>query len=124
MTDQAGYDRLLWSCDLNLVRGRLLRAGPVGRAPLPVAHLPQDDEAHIAKLDDFLDHYLATLPADAAGGCAMPATPSTMARRSANSGPDGRSMPHTGSSMREPGHRSCSPRGSRHEVGEILESRI
>ena len=66
MTDQAGYDRLLWSCDLNLVRGKTPSCGPSGQGALPVAHLPQDDEAHIAKLDDFLDHYLATLPADAA----------------------------------------------------------
>ena len=67
MTDQAGYDRLLWSCDLNLVRGEdsFVRAQWAGR-PFLWHIYPQDDEAHIAKLDDFLDHYLATLPADAA----------------------------------------------------------
>lgn len=67
MTDQAGYDRLLWSCDLNLVRGEdsFVRAQWAAR-PFLWHIYPQDDEAHIAKLDDFLAHYLAALPADAA----------------------------------------------------------
>lgn len=66
MTDQAGYDRLLWSCDLNLVRGEdsFVRAQWAAR-PFLWHIYPQDDEAHIAKLDDFLAHYLAALPADA-----------------------------------------------------------
>ncbi|MEL3924516.1 elongation factor P maturation arginine rhamnosyltransferase EarP [Aeromonas enteropelogenes] len=65
MTDQAGYDRLLWSCDLNLVRGEdsFVRAQWAAR-PFLWHIYPQDDEAHIAKLDDFLDHYLADLPAE------------------------------------------------------------
>ena len=67
MTDQAGYDRLLWSCDLNLVRGEdsFVRAQWAAR-PFLWHIYPQDDEAHIAKLDDFLAHYLAALPAEAA----------------------------------------------------------
>ncbi|MEG0008475.1 MAG: elongation factor P maturation arginine rhamnosyltransferase EarP [Aeromonas sp.] len=67
MTDQAGYDRLLWSCDLNLIRGEdsFVRAQWAAR-PFLWHIYPQDDEAHIAKLDDFLDHYLASLPTDAA----------------------------------------------------------
>lgn len=67
MSDQAGYDRLLWSCDLNLVRGEdsFVRAQWAAR-PFLWHIYPQDDEAHIAKLDDFLAHYLAALPADAA----------------------------------------------------------
>lgn len=67
MTDQAGYDRLLWSCDLNLVRGEdsFVRAQWAAR-PFLWHIYPQDDEAHIAKLDDFLTHYLAALPADTA----------------------------------------------------------
>lgn len=67
MTDQAGYDQLLWSCDLNLVRGEdsFVRAQWAAR-PFLWHIYPQDDEAHIAKLDDFLDHYLASLPTDAA----------------------------------------------------------
>lgn len=65
MTSQAGYDRLLWSCDLNLVRGEdsFVRAQWAAR-PFLWHIYPQDDQAHIAKLDDFLDHYLAQLPAD------------------------------------------------------------
>ncbi|MGY3941650.1 elongation factor P maturation arginine rhamnosyltransferase EarP [Aeromonas tecta] len=67
MTDQAGYDRLLWSCDFNLVRGEdsFVRTQWAAR-PFLWHIYPQDDQAHIAKLDDFLDHYLAALPADAA----------------------------------------------------------
>ncbi len=67
MTDQAGYDRLLWSCDLNLVRGEdsFVRAQWAAR-PFLWHIYPQDDLAHIAKLDDFLDHYLADLPPQAA----------------------------------------------------------
>ena len=67
MTDQAGYDRLLWSCDLNLVRGEdsFVRAQWAAR-PFLWHIYPQEDLAHMAKLDDFLDHYLAELPADLA----------------------------------------------------------
>ena len=65
MTSQADYDRLLWSCDLNLVRGEdsFVRAQWAAR-PFLWHIYPQDDQAHIAKLDDFLDHYLEALPAD------------------------------------------------------------
>ena len=63
MTSQSGYDRLLWSCDLNLVRGEdsFVRAQWAAR-PFLWHIYPQDDQAHIAKLDDFLDHYLSSLP--------------------------------------------------------------
>ncbi|TWO72642.1 elongation factor P maturation arginine rhamnosyltransferase EarP [Caenimonas sedimenti] len=53
---QAGYDQLLWACDLNFVRGEdsLVRGLLAGR-PL-VWHLyPQADGAHLPKLDAFLD---------------------------------------------------------------------
>ncbi|PKQ73589.1 elongation factor P maturation arginine rhamnosyltransferase EarP [Aeromonas sobria] len=67
MTDQAGYDRLLWSCDLNLVRGEdsFVRAQWAAR-PFLWHIYPQEEQAHMIKLDGFLDHYLAALPADAA----------------------------------------------------------
>ncbi|MCH7374666.1 elongation factor P maturation arginine rhamnosyltransferase EarP [Aeromonas sp. MR19] len=67
MTDQAGYDRLLWSCDLNLVRGEdsFVRAQWAGR-PFLWHIYPQEEQAHMVKLDGFLDHYLADLPADTA----------------------------------------------------------
>jgi uncharacterized repeat protein (TIGR03837 family) len=63
MTSQADYDRLLWSCDLNLVRGEdsFVRAQWAAR-PFLWHIYPQDDQAHIAKLNDFLDHYLSSLP--------------------------------------------------------------
>ena len=53
---QEGFDELLWACDLNFVRGEdsLVRALWAGRAF--VWHIyPQDDQAHHAKLEAFLD---------------------------------------------------------------------
>ncbi|MGZ5184498.1 MAG: elongation factor P maturation arginine rhamnosyltransferase EarP [Caldimonas sp.] len=61
---QADYDRLLWSCDLNLVRGEdsLVRALWAG-APFLWQIYPQDDGAHAAKLQAFLDAFLRAAPA-------------------------------------------------------------
>ena len=57
---QPDYDRLLWACDLNFVRGedsfvRALWAG----APFVWQIYPQHDAAHAAKLQAFLDLMLA-----------------------------------------------------------------
>jgi hypothetical protein len=59
-TDQPGYDRLLWSCELNFVRGEdsLLRAIWAG-APFVWQIYPQHDGVHRAKLEAFLDAFLA-----------------------------------------------------------------
>lgn len=53
---QPQFDELLWSCKLNFVRGEdsLVRALWAGQ-PLVWHIYPQDDNAHIAKLDAFLD---------------------------------------------------------------------
>src|SRR5690606_10085730 len=53
--DQESFDRLLWSCDLNIVRGEdsLVRAIWAGR-PFLWHIYPQDQEAHLAKLDAWL----------------------------------------------------------------------
>ena len=53
---QRDYDRLLWSCDLNFVRGEdsFVRAQWAG-APFVWQIYPQHDAAHAAKLDAFLD---------------------------------------------------------------------
>lgn len=60
---QADYDRLLWSCDLNFVRGEdsFVRAQWAGR-PFVWQAYPQQEEAHFVKLDAFLQRYLAALP--------------------------------------------------------------
>jgi len=52
---QADYDRLLWACDLNFVRGEdsFARAQWAG-APFVWQLYPQHDQAHAAKLDAFL----------------------------------------------------------------------
>ena len=57
--NQPDYDRLLWSCDLNLVRGEdsLVRALWAGR-PFAWQIYPQHDGAHRAKLDAFIDQQL------------------------------------------------------------------
>lgn len=56
LVTQAEFDRLLWACDLNFVRGEdsLVRALWAGR-PFVWQLYPQDDAAHHAKLDAFLD---------------------------------------------------------------------
>ncbi len=53
---QMEYDELLWACDLNFVRGEdsLVRACLAG-IPFVWHIYPQDDYAHHAKLDAFLD---------------------------------------------------------------------
>ena len=55
-TDQNGFDEMLWACDLNCVRGEdsLVRAIWAGQ-PFVWHIYPQDDNAHHAKLEAFLD---------------------------------------------------------------------
>ena len=57
---QTDYDRLLWSADLNFVRGEdtPVRAIWAGR-PFVWQLYPQEDGAHMAKWRAFLDHWLA-----------------------------------------------------------------
>ncbi|TRX76819.1 elongation factor P maturation arginine rhamnosyltransferase EarP [Pseudomonas mangiferae] len=64
---QDDYDRLLWCCDLNAVRGEdsFLRAQWAGR-PLLWHIYPQADDAHWDKLDAFLARYDEALPAELA----------------------------------------------------------
>ncbi len=60
---QIDYDHLLWSCDLNFVRGEdsLVRAIWAGR-PFVWQIYPQTDAAHLTKLEAFLSLTLAGLP--------------------------------------------------------------
>lgn len=57
---QVNYDHLLWACDLNLVRGEdsFVRAQWAG-VPFVSQLYPQSDDAHLAKLEAFLDRHLA-----------------------------------------------------------------
>ncbi|WP_457428104.1 elongation factor P maturation arginine rhamnosyltransferase EarP [Roseateles sp. P5_E7] len=52
---QDDYDRLLWACDLNFVRGEdsFVRAQWAGK-PFVWQIYPQDDDAHHAKLEAFM----------------------------------------------------------------------
>lgn len=68
---QDDYDRLLWSCDLNLVRGEdsPVRALWAAR-PFVWQLYPQQDGAHEAKLEAFLDGHLQGTSDDLAAAIA------------------------------------------------------
>lgn len=61
---QDNYDQLLWLCDLNFVRGEdsFVRAQWAGK-PLIWHIYPQEENAHLLKLDAFLSHYCQELDA-------------------------------------------------------------
>ncbi|OLU31062.1 hypothetical protein BVH03_09235 [Pseudomonas sp. PA15(2017)] len=63
---QEQYDALLWCCDLNLVRGEdsFVRAQWAGR-PLVWHIYPQQDDAHLEKLDAFMALYCQGLSGEA-----------------------------------------------------------
>jgi uncharacterized repeat protein (TIGR03837 family) len=65
--DQDRYDRLLWACDFNLVRGEdsFIRAQWAAR-PLLWQIYPQQEGAHWPKLQAFLGLYCAGLPPEIA----------------------------------------------------------
>lgn len=65
---QDEYDRLLWTCDWNFVRGEdsLVRALWAG-VPLAWQIYPQAERAHMLKLDAFLEAWLDGLDAAPAG---------------------------------------------------------
>lgn len=64
---QAEYDAVLWACDINFVRGEdsFVRAQWAAK-PLVWHIYPQADNAHVAKLDAYLDVYGEVLGAPAA----------------------------------------------------------
>lgn len=57
---QLQYDQLLWICDINFVRGEdsFVRAQWAGK-PFVWHIYPQEEQAHLVKLDAFLDKLLA-----------------------------------------------------------------
>ncbi|RQO55369.1 elongation factor P maturation arginine rhamnosyltransferase EarP [Paucibacter sp. KBW04] len=64
---QDDFDRLLWACDLNFVRGEdsFVRAQWAGK-PFVWQIYSQDDGAHGPKLEAFMDLWLAQAPAELA----------------------------------------------------------
>ena len=68
--EQRRYDALLWACDLNFVRGEdsFVRAQWAER-PFVWHIYPQDEDAHLVKLDAFLERFGAGL--DAGSGSAL-----------------------------------------------------
>ena len=64
---QDDYDRLLWCCDFNIVRGEdsFVRAQWAG-APLLWHIYPQDGDTHLTKLEAFLELYSRGLSDDTA----------------------------------------------------------
>lgn len=65
--EQTEYDKLLWACDINFVRGEdsFVRAQWAAR-PFVWQIYPQADNAHQVKLNAFLDLYTAGMPPDMA----------------------------------------------------------
>lgn len=65
MTDQTGFDRLLWSCDFNIVRGEdsFLRAQWAAK-PFIWHIYPQEDDYHLVKLQAFMRIYCDNLAAE------------------------------------------------------------
>lgn len=61
--EQSRYDLLLWACDLNFVRGEdsFVRAQWAAK-PLIWHIYPQEEEAHLGKLDAFLQRYCQGMP--------------------------------------------------------------
>lgn len=72
MTDQQGFDRLLWSCDLNIVRGEdsFLRAQWAAK-PFIWHIYPQEDNYHLVKLEAFMQIYCDNLAPEIAGSWSM-----------------------------------------------------
>ena len=62
--NQIDYDRLLWTCDINFVRGEdsFVRAQWTG-SPFVWHIYPQDEDFHMVKLDAFLHRYAQTTDA-------------------------------------------------------------
>jgi uncharacterized repeat protein (TIGR03837 family) len=62
MTDQNDFDRLLWSCDFNIVRGEdsFLRAQWAAK-PFIWHIYPQEDDYHLVKLQAFMQLYCDNL---------------------------------------------------------------
>ncbi|MCL1038146.1 elongation factor P maturation arginine rhamnosyltransferase EarP [Shewanella submarina] len=67
MTDQQGYDRLLWSCDFNIVRGEdsFLRAQWAAR-PFIWHIYQQEGDYHLVKLEAFMRLYCDNLAFESA----------------------------------------------------------
>jgi uncharacterized repeat protein (TIGR03837 family) len=68
---QSSFDRLLWACDVNFVRGEdsFVRAQWAER-PFVWQIYPQTEEAHLVKMGAFLDRYLHGFEAsDVVRGC-------------------------------------------------------
>lgn len=65
--EQSEYDKLLWACDINFVRGEdsFVRAQWAAR-PFVWQIYPQTDSAHQVKLHAFLNLYTAGMPPDMA----------------------------------------------------------
>jgi len=68
--DQDAYDRLLWACDLNFVRGEdSFVRGQWAARPMLWQIYPQQHGAHWPKLEAFLDLYCVGQPETMAAAC-------------------------------------------------------
>ena len=67
----------------------------------------QEEDAHMVKLDGFLDHYLSPLPAPAGRWLRRFNHALNRGNTPVNSGHNGRNTRPYGSNMGAPGHRGC-----------------
>ena len=117
------YDRLLWACDINFVRGEdsFVRAQLAAR-PLVWQAYVQKDDAHMAKLAAFLDRYAGGL--DAATAAAVRAiherVEPPIRRMRGNAGRRWCPGVPPPARMRGPGPGSSPRRQSRDQAGRIL----
>src|SRR5690606_15553625 len=60
---QTEYDKLLWACDINFVRGEDSFVRAQWAAKPMVWHIyPQDEDTHITKLNAYLDIHTKSAP--------------------------------------------------------------
>ena len=72
---QSSFDRLLWACDMNFVRGEDSFVRAMGRAALRVADLSTDRRGHLVKLEAFCsDIWIASRSRRSCGGAGRPGT--------------------------------------------------
>lgn len=84
--DLEHYDRLLWACDVNFVRGEdsFLRAQLAAR-PMVWQAYPQEESAHLRKTSAFLERYTSAM--DSAAGTVFCAFTEAWNRESTDVGP-------------------------------------
>ena len=111
MTNQAGYDRLLWSCDLNLVRGKTPSCGPSGPpAPSCGTSIRRKSRLTWSSWTAFSTTIWQSCPRHRPMAARLQPRPQS-GKTVAIGGRNGRNTPRYGCNMGDLGHRSSSGMG-------------